>query len=248
MFTTLIAAPRDRRQQTAILAAIALLHFFVFWLLWREIPVTLRRAARPALEIVNLAAEKPDAVPGSVSAAAPVPRANRNRATPTAQASAGTAAPPMPVIPAAPVAPVAPAVPAARPPATTPTAPGAAEAPTAPPAPIDWFAERERVASETAKAAAAPPPRGFGIPPVPREYAPPQSDFGWSHARTHRVEPIEGGGIAINLSDQCVLVLMPLPFVGCALGRRPANGDLLRHMHHPAHPGDWKDSSALQVP
>jgi hypothetical protein len=53
---------------------------------------------------------------------------------------------------------------------------------------------------------------------------PPQ--FAWDHAATHRVEAIPGGGILINLNDNCVLLIFPLPFVGCGIGKRPANGNL----------------------
>jgi hypothetical protein len=227
MSATLIAPPRDRRQEAAILAAIALLHVLLIALLWREMPLRRARAAAPALALVQLggaasgdaliiepAAATPHGAARPASAAHPAPRA-------TAPARAQTA--PM-------------------------TTAGATPAPGAPSAPIDWFSEQDRVANDAAAKSTAPPPRGFGVPEVPREYAPPKSDFGWSHSRTHRVEPIEGGGIAINLSDQCVLVLIPLPLIGCALGKRPANGDLFRHLHDPAHPGDWKDSTPLQVP
>jgi hypothetical protein len=57
--------------------------------------------------------------------------------------------------------------------------------------------------------------------------SPPQ--IAWDHAATHRVEAIPGGGIAINLNDNCVLVLIPLPLVGCGIGKHPANGDLFKH-------------------
>lgn len=53
----------------------------------------------------------------------------------------------------------------------------------------------------------------------------------WDHAATHRVESIPGGGILINLSDNCVLLLFPLPLVGCGIGKRPANGDLFKHLN-----------------
>jgi hypothetical protein len=53
----------------------------------------------------------------------------------------------------------------------------------------------------------------------------------WDYAATHRVESIPGGGMLIHLSDNCVLVLFPLPLVGCGIGKPPANGDLFEHMH-----------------
>jgi hypothetical protein len=52
--------------------------------------------------------------------------------------------------------------------------------------------------------------------------------FAWDYAATHRVESLPQGGLLINLSDNCVLLLLPLPFVGCGIGKRPANGDLFK--------------------
>jgi len=56
-------------------------------------------------------------------------------------------------------------------------------------------------------------------------------EFAWNYAATHRVEAIPEGGILIHLGDHCVLALIPLPIVGCAIGKIPANGDLFEHMH-----------------
>jgi hypothetical protein len=58
---------------------------------------------------------------------------------------------------------------------------------------------------------------------------PPQ--FAWDYAATHRIEAIPEGGMLIHLGDSCVLVLFPLPFVGCGIGKPRANGDLFGHMH-----------------
>lgn len=60
-------------------------------------------------------------------------------------------------------------------------------------------------------------------------HTPPQ--FAWDYAATHRIEALPEGGILVNLSDNCVLVLFPLPFVGCGIGKRPVNGDLFEHLH-----------------
>jgi hypothetical protein len=57
---------------------------------------------------------------------------------------------------------------------------------------------------------------------------PPQ--LAWNYAATHRVESLPQGGILIHLGDNCVLVLIPLPIVGCAIGKSPANGELFDHM------------------
>lgn len=55
--------------------------------------------------------------------------------------------------------------------------------------------------------------------------------FAWDHAATHRVESLPEGGLLINLSDNCVLLIFPLPLVACGIGKHPANGDLFEHMH-----------------
>ena len=55
------------------------------------------------------------------------------------------------------------------------------------------------------------------------------AQFAWDYAATHRVETLPQGGLLINLSDNCVLLIFPLPFVACGIGKRPANGDLFKH-------------------
>lgn len=55
--------------------------------------------------------------------------------------------------------------------------------------------------------------------------------FAWNYAATHRVEALPQGGLAIHINDNCVLLIFPLPFVGCAIGKKPANGDLFESMH-----------------
>ena len=37
-------------------------------------------------------------------------------------------------------------------------------------------------------------------------------------------------GLLIALGEHCVLALMPLPTVGCALGHIPVPGNLFKHM------------------
>jgi hypothetical protein len=107
-----------------------------------------------------------------------------------------------------------------------------------PPAPIDWSAEAELAIKQHAQMALTTPPRALdkhgpgadlngGLGPDRKE----KSEFGWDRTHTHRIEPIEGGGILIRLSDHCVLVLFPLPFVGCGIGTIPVRGDLFDHMH-----------------
>lgn len=99
----------------------------------------------------------------------------------------------------------------------------------APPAP-DW-AEELQLAAKDALAKELAQKRhdldfAHVFPTAPK--SPPQ--FAWDYAATHRVESIPGGGIAINLSDNCVLLLFPFPLVGCGVGKRPANGDLFKHL------------------
>jgi hypothetical protein len=64
----------------------------------------------------------------------------------------------------------------------------------------------------------------FPVRPTP----PPQ--IAWDYAATHRVEAIPGGGMLVHLSDNCVLILFPFPFVGCGIGKRPVNGGLFEHL------------------
>jgi hypothetical protein len=95
--------------------------------------------------------------------------------------------------------------------------------------PTDWASELSRAARDAASDELRQKPRDFGFPhPSP---APPKApQFGWDYAATHRVESIPEGGLLLHLNENCVLVLFPLPFVGCGIGRKPANGDLFDHM------------------
>jgi hypothetical protein len=106
------------------------------------------------------------------------------------------------------------------------------------PAPIDWNNEVDLAIKQRAELAMAPAPRALdkhgagadlngGLGPDPKG----KVDFGWDHSHTHRVETIEGGGILIHINDRCVLVLFPLPFAGCGIGKIPVRGDLFDHMH-----------------
>jgi hypothetical protein len=128
-------------------------------------------------------------------------------------------------------------------PQSTATPPPAAQPNTAPSSdergaihpPIDWAAELDRAAREEVPAVPSREPRNFGFPhtSTPPSKSP---EFAWSHARTHRVESIPGGGLLINVNDRCVVVLIPFPFFGCGLGKKPPNGDLFEHMHDPSGP------------
>jgi hypothetical protein len=66
--------------------------------------------------------------------------------------------------------------------------------------------------------------------------------FGWSHARTHRVEAVPGG-ILFNITDRCAIGLLFLvPLVGCRVGHEEPNGHLFEHMH------DLPDPKAPNLP
>jgi hypothetical protein len=109
-----------------------------------------------------------------------------------------------------------------------------------PAAPIDWTAEATRTAKQQAELAAAPGPRALdqhaagdgidfdgGLGPEP-EYRP---EFGWYHARIHRIEPLEGGGSILWINDRCFIVMAGvIPFPMCGIGKIPPRGDLFDHM------------------
>jgi hypothetical protein len=106
------------------------------------------------------------------------------------------------------------------------------------PAIIDWNAEAALAAKQHAQSAAAPQPRaldkhvagadfdgGLGSDP---EIAP---EFGWDHARIHRVEAMAGGGSILWLNDRCFIVMYGMiPFPMCGIGKIPVRGDLFDHM------------------
>ena len=105
---------------------------------------------------------------------------------------------------------------------------------TAPPF-IDWRREAEEVARQHALEAEANRPQDPAGAPKPKP------EFGWSHSRTHRVEPMENGGFVVWINDKCgvAISIVAMPF--CQFGKKPARGDLFEHMDDPATPGDWKD-------
>jgi hypothetical protein len=98
------------------------------------------------------------------------------------------------------------------------------------PAP-DWTAELHQAAKNAVANELAQKRHDFDFahayPRTPTK--PPQ--FAWNYAATHRIEAIPGGGMLIHLGDNCVLLLLPLPMVGCGIGKHPANGGLFDHMH-----------------
>jgi len=107
--------------------------------------------------------------------------------------------------------------------------------------PIDWAGELDRAARDSVPAEPPREPRDFGFPHASTARSSKPPEFSWSHTRTHRVESIPGGGLLVHVNDNCVLVLIPLPFFACAPGKKPANGDLFKHLHDPSQAGDWND-------
>jgi hypothetical protein len=105
------------------------------------------------------------------------------------------------------------------------------------PAAIDWAAAAQAAAERQGELAATPEPRAldkhgagtdFNGGLGPDHARPPE--FGWDHARTHRIEPLRGGGTLVWVNDQCVIILFPIPFAGCAIGKIPVRGDIFDHM------------------
>lgn len=99
-----------------------------------------------------------------------------------------------------------------------------------PPTVRDWDAAASRVARD----AVAARRRGFGIPESAPTPAKPR-EFGWDKSVTERMRqgPL---GLEIRLSENCSIVLMPLPVGGCAIGKRPPNGALFEDMRSPDRP------------
>jgi hypothetical protein len=137
-----------------------------------------------------------------------------------------------------------PSVPRKEPPPTQDTQLVIVPPPTEPPpaeqkpAIIDWHAEAILTAKQQAQSAAAPPPRaldkqlgGMYVDVGPGFDPGNTSEFGWDHARTHRVETIEGGGSMLWINDRCFFVLYGvIPFPMCGVGKIPVRGDLFDHM------------------
>ena len=47
------------------------------------------------------------------------------------------------------------------------------------------------------------------------------------------LEQNSGGGLLVNLNDNCVISFVPIPLFVCVPGKKPANGDLFKHMRDP---------------
>jgi hypothetical protein len=129
-------------------------------------------------------------------------------------------------------------LPGASPPTSTAPqliAPPEHETARVPPA-IDWHRDAEEVAREHALAAEA-----GREPKDDQGEQKRQPEFGWSHSSVHRIEPMEGGGFIVWINDNCGVAIGALAMPFCMLGKRPARGDLFKHMDDPPTAGDWKD-------
>ena len=107
------------------------------------------------------------------------------------------------------------------------------------PAIVDWNAEAALTVRKRAQSATAPQPRALDRHGAGADFdgglgldqggAP---EFGWDHARTHRVEAMEGGGSILWINDRCFIVMYGMiPFPMCGIGKIPVRGDLFDHLH-----------------
>jgi hypothetical protein len=106
----------------------------------------------------------------------------------------------------------------------------------------DWATEMSRVVNDAVSKKLARRPRDFGFPHSPSAPASKTPQFEWDYVATHRIEAIPEGGLLLHLNDNCVLILFPLPFAGCGIGKRKANGDLFEHMRDPARSDDMNET------
>jgi hypothetical protein len=98
------------------------------------------------------------------------------------------------------------------------------------PAP-DWTEELQLVAKDSVAKELAQKRHELDFAHVFPAQPKKSQQFAWDYAATHRIEPIPGGGMLVHLNDNCVLIIFPLPFIGCAIGKHPANGDLFERRH-----------------
>jgi hypothetical protein len=113
------------------------------------------------------------------------------------------------------------------------------------PSEIDWAEEArstaiqevQREEQERRRSEALAPPKSALFGPK----AAPAPSFHWYRANTRRFEPLRNGGMLINLSDNCALIIFPFPLLGCTLEKVPARGDLFDHMRDAPEFGAWKE-------
>jgi hypothetical protein len=103
---------------------------------------------------------------------------------------------------------------------------------------IDWQLEGERVAARKAQETPWQPTAD----PTKQHKA----EFGWSHARTHRLEKDPESGLPVlNLNDHCALFALIVP--GCRVGKIKPRGDLFDGMKDPDRPSSVPDAPPQDV-
>lgn len=206
-----MAETRGRARQAGILAFVVLLHTGGCWLLLKSSRAVIPLESR-SLDLVFIVPA--DTAPGGVAATGSIAATGRG----TGKANSREVRRDSNL----------PAEPDSMPPSS------AESHPVQPP--VDWAGEMDRSVRE-----AAPPPapaREFGVPQHSAPALPKPPEFGWSHARTHRVESLPGGGLMVNVNDRCVVLVVPFPFLFCGIGKKEADGDLFKHLRDPGQPGD----------
>jgi hypothetical protein len=201
-----VADSQRRVQQLSIIAAVAALHIAACWLLLATTHPPTIPTMSQRLQLVFIL---PPMIPPESNARPPTSTRGTQRTAPQSTAT---------------------------PPVAQPNSAPSSDEPGASHPPIDWTGELDRAARESVPAEPSRDPRNFGFPHASTPPPSKSPEFAWSHTRTHRVESIPGGGLLINVNDRCVVVLIPFPFFGCALGKQPPNGDLFEHMHEPSGP------------
>ena len=210
--------PRDRVRMLAVLSLVIALHAIVGWLLVMTTRLRPVGGTARGFEIVFIAPPPADSRVAALPLVTP-----RGRGTPPRRERSpgglGTSAPGT-------AAGLEPSSSLERHDAPPRNAPAASGHPS-----IDWEEELTRAAKDAGSGPTSPPPKDFGFPHAAASPPTRTEQFAWDYAHTHRVESIPGGGILVNLNDNCVLVFNPLPLVFCQPGKKPANGQLFEHMH-----------------
>ncbi len=114
--------------------------------------------------------------------------------------------------------------------------------------PIDWladaeFAARDEIASDIEKRRRAEwllrgaDPETHPLIQALKPMYPKMPEFGWDHARIHRVEHVQGGPLIVWINDRCALAFLGLAVLPvCQIGHMEPNGALFEHIHDPGPP------------
>jgi hypothetical protein len=125
------------------------------------------------------------------------------------------------------------------------------------PHPIDWLAEAERAARDEIASEADRKHRAEWLsrgtdaeshPSVQafRPLFPKTPQFGWDHARTHRIEAIKGGPLLVWINDRCFLAFLGLAIIPvCKIGHMEPDGALFKHLHDAAEETRFEAPLAL---